>query len=279
MHKTELSWKTPKNIPISGVLWQPDSPPKGVIVLVHGIGEHIGRYEHVARMFTDNHFAMIGTDLIGHGRSGGQRGHVDRYDDFCDQIDWMISQANRLFPDLPIILYGHSLGGNLVLYHSMKHSIKAAGVIATSPGLEVTRVPPLKLLVGKIMYSVWPSFSMTNSLDVTGLSTDQSVIDNYKKDPLVHPNISARLGIDLLDSGQWIRENGSEVKVKLLLVHGEKDRLANVTGTRDFVKNTDGLVTYKEFAGGFHELHNSPEKDQVFHLFLDWIEKEVLIPT
>jgi len=276
MRKTEISWKTPKNVPIFGNLWQPDGSAKGVIVLVHGIGEHIGRYEHVAKMFTDNNFAMIGVDLIGHGKSGGQRGHVDSYDDYCGVIDWMIKEGSRLNPGLPMILYGHSLGGNLVLYHSMKHSLEVAGVIATSPGLEVTRVPPLKLLIGKVMYSVWPSFSMTNSLDVTGLSTDQSVIDNYKADPLVHPYISARLGIDLLDSGQWIRENGTQVKFKLLLMHGEKDRLANVSGTRYFVKNTDGLVTYKEFAGGYHELHNGPEKDQVFSLFLSWIDKEIL---
>jgi len=276
MQKTEISWKTPKNVPIFGNLWQPDGPAKGVIVLVHGIGEHIGRYEHVAKMFTDNNFAMIGADLIGHGKSGGKRGHVDSYDDYCSVIDWMIQEATRLNPNLPVILYGHSLGGNIVLYHSMKHSLEVAGVIATSPGLEVTRVPPFKLLVGKVMYAVWPSFSMTNSLDVSGLSTDQSVIDNYLSDPLVHPYVSARLGIDILKSGQWIRENGAAVKNKLLLVHGEKDRLSNVTGTRNFVENCDGLVTYKEFAGGYHELHNSPEKDQVFNLFVTWIEKEVL---
>jgi len=276
MQKTEISWKTPKNVPIFGNLWQPDGPAKGVIVLVHGIGEHIGRYEHVAKMFTDNNFAMIGADLIGHGKSGGKRGHVDSYDDYCGVIDWMIQEATRLNPNLPVILYGHSLGGNIVLYHSMKHSLEVAGVIATSPGLEVTRVPPFKLLVGKFMYAVWPSFSMTNSVDVSGLSTDQSVIDNYLNDPLVHPYVSARLGIDILKSGQWIRENGAAVKNKLLLVHGEKDRLSNVTGTRNFVENCDGLVTYKEFAGGYHELHNSPEKDQVFNLFVTWIEKEVL---
>ncbi|MRS02912.1 alpha/beta fold hydrolase, partial [bacterium] len=127
MQKIEFSWSTPYQLPIYACDFKPDTPAKAAIVLVHGIGEHIGRYEHVARMFTDHGYAMIGADLVGHGKSGGQRGHVDSYDDFLDIIDWMLGEASARYPDLPRFLYGHSLGGNLVLYYTEKRKPKIAG--------------------------------------------------------------------------------------------------------------------------------------------------------
>lgn len=272
MQKIEFTWKTPKNIPIFACDWRPLEPVKAVIVLVHGIGEHIGRYEHVAQMFTDNHYAVIGADLIGHGKSGGQRGHVDSYDDFLEIIDWMLLQAKDRYPGVPQFLYGHSLGCNLVLYYTEKREPQIAGVIATSPAMEVTKVPPIKLAVGKLMYSIYPRFKMTNSLDVTGLSRDKTVVAAYQSDPQVHPFVSARLGLDLLGSAKLIRENLDKLKIPMLLMHGESDRLVNASATREFASHLDGNTTYVEIPGGYHELHNEPNKQEVFQIWLEWIE-------
>ena len=272
MQKIEFSWSTPRNIPLYACEFKPDGPAKAVIVLVHGIGEHIGRYEHVARMFTDHSYAVIGADLVGHGKSGGQRGHVDAYDDFLDIIDWMLKEASVRYPDLPRFLYGHSLGGNLVLYYTEKRAPQIAGVIATSPALEVTKVPPLKLALGKLMYSIYPRFKMTNSLDVTGLSRNEAVVSAYQADPLVHPFVSAHLGLDLLGAGKVIRENSAQLKIPLLLMHGEKDRLVNASGTREFASHLGGNVKYVEMPGAYHELHNEIIKDDVFQIWLDWLD-------
>ena len=272
MQKIEFSWSTPRNIPLYACEFKPDGPAKAVIVLVHGIGEHIGRYEHVARMFTDHSYAVIGADLVGHGKSGGQRGHVDAYDDFLDIIDWMLKEASVRYPDLPRFLYGHSLGGNLVLYYTEKRAPQIAGVIATSPALEVTKVPPLKLALGKLMYSIYPRFKMTNSLDVTGLSRNEAVVSAYQADPLVHPFVSAHLGLDLLGAGKVIRENSAQLKIPLLLMHGEKDRLVNASGTREFASHLGGNVKYVEMPGAYHELHNEINKDDVFQIWLDWLD-------
>jgi len=273
MQKIDFAWSTPRKIPIYACEWQPDSPARAVIILVHGIGEHIGRYEHVAKMFTDNQYAMMGADLVGHGKSGGQRGHIDSYDDFLEIIDWLLLEAKNRYPGLPQFIYGHSLGGNLALYYNQKRSPLIAGMIVTSPGLEPTNVPPLKLALGKMMYTLYPRFKMTNSLDVTGLSRDARVIAAYQADPLVHPMISARLGLDLLTSGKAIRENCCETQIPLLILHGQKDRLVNIAGTREFTSHLTGDVTFIEIPEGYHELHNEPNKDEIFQIWLDWLNK------
>lgn len=279
MEKIEFSWKTSKRVPIFARTWKPDLPPKAVIILIHGLGEHIGRYEHVAQMFTDHQYAFVGADLIGHGKSGGQRGHVDSFDDFLDIIDALLNETDRQFPDLPKILYGHSLGGNLIMSYAIRRHSSIAGLIISSPGLEATRVPPLKYAIGKLMYSLYPRFSMTNSLDVTGLSHDKSIVDAYVNDPLVHPMISARFGLDLINLGKWLRENSISIEKPILLFHGENDRLVNVTGTREFARHYQGDLTYIEFPGGYHELHNDTDRQELFNKMLDWLSEKVLIPT
>lgn len=276
MEEIEFTWLHPKNVPIYGRIWKPEFPAKAVVILVHGLGEHIGRYQHVAREFTSHSYGFIGADLIGHGKSGGQRGHADSFDDFYEIIDWLLTQSEIRFPGVPKILYGHSLGGNLVLTYALKRDPSVAGLIATSPGLEVTKVPPLKLAVGKMMYAVFPRLSMTNSLDVTGLSRDPAVVEAYTNDPLVHRLISARLGIDLLSEGEWLRNNSMGAKAPLLIAHGDSDRLVNITGTKDFVRQYQGDVTFIEFPGGYHELHNDIENQKLFTTIFEWLETRVL---
>lgn len=276
MEKIDFSWETPNKESIYARVWTSGLPVKAVVILIHGIGEHIGRYEHVAQMFNDNQYAFIGADLIGNGKSGGQRGHVDSFDNFLDIIDRLLIEADSRFPGIPKILYGHSLGGSLVLSHAMKRNPSVVGIIASAPGLEVTNVPLLKVLVGKLMYLVYPRFSMTNSLDVSGLSRDPSVVQDYVNDPLVHPYVSVRLGLDLLSLGKWLQENGKTIDTPLLIVHGEKDRLANIAGTRNFTRQYQGDLTFIEFPGGYHELHNDLEKEDLFSKMLDWISTKVL---
>lgn len=277
MEGIEFSWKSSKNLPIYARAWKPTGNPKAAIILVHGLGEHIGRYEHVAAMFTDNQVGFVGADLIGHGKSGGQRGHADTFDDFLNDIDKLIQETDILFPGIPKILYGHSLGGNLILYYAMKCNPSLMGLIVSSPGLSITRVPPLKYAIGKLMYALYPRFPLTNSLDVSGLSHDKSVVDAYVNDPLVHPMISARVGLDLINLGKWLRENSITVKAPILLFHGEEDRLVNVSGTREFVKQYTGDLTYVEFPGGYHELHNDTNKHELFDKMLEWIKDKVLV--
>ncbi len=259
MEKVEFTWKSVDDLTIFARAWTPDLPPKAVIVLVHGLGEHIGRYEHVAQMFTDHQYAFVGADLIGQENLAVTL-HVDSFDDFYNDIDKLIKETDDRFPGVPRILYGHSLGANLVLYYAIKRDPTIAGMIVSSPGLDITRDPPQKYAIGKLKYTMYPRFSLTNSLDTTGLSHDQAVVKAYLNDPLVHPMISARAGLDLINLGKWLRENSISIKAPILLVHGDNDRLANISGTREFVKHFKGDLEYIEFPGGYHKHITTPTK-------------------
>lgn len=275
MQTIELSWVTPKKIHISGLLWQPEGNTKGIIVLVHGIGEHIHRYDHVAKMYNDHQYAFLASDLSGHGKSEGQRGHADSFDDYFVQIDWMLAEAVNAFPGKPVVLYGHSLGANLVLRYLEVKQPLVTGAIISAPALAVTRVPPLKLALGKLMYQVYPRFTMTNSLDTSGLSHNPEIVETYRHDPLVHPLITARLGLDLINSSQLIINDVAKLSVPLLLLHGSADRLVNISASRDFASRCNGNLKYVEIPGGYHELHNEPNQQEVFAIWLDWLDRVI----
>lgn len=253
--------------------WKPAASDRGVICLVHGLGEHSQRYAHVAEFYCKHGFSFLGMDLRGHGKSSGQRGHVDSYDLLLDDIDRLIQEGRQRHPGLPVFLYGHSLGGNLVLYYTLKRKPQINGVIATGPATAAEKIPPFKYLLGKVFYALWPKFSMDNGLDHSALSRDKAVVERYDSDPLVHPHISARLGLDMLNAGLWIKEHISELTIPALIMQGSADRIVSVAGTREMAgKAPADLVEYREWQGGYHELHNDLVKEEALNTMISWVE-------
>jgi alpha-beta hydrolase superfamily lysophospholipase len=273
MKQNEFTWKTNDGLNIQAVEWIPEVKIKAVVALVHGVGEHALRYQYVAQKFTDAGYLLSGFDLRGHGRSEGPRGHAPSYDALMDDINKSIDEATTKHPGLPLFLYGHSLGGNLVLYFSITRKADVKGAIVTSPGLGTAEpVKGATLALGKIMYKLMPTFKINNGLDRSGLARDPEVERKYSSDPLVHPFISARLGLDFLESGQFILNNADKIHWPLLVMQGSADRLVSPDLTRQFAgRAPKELVTYKEWEGYYHELHNEPEKDQVIQVMLDWL--------
>lgn len=277
MHPSESYWLLSNGFKLFAQDWNHTDPTRAVVCLVHGIGEHSGRYQHVAEFLNNHNIAMLAFDLRGHGKSDGLRGHIDSYDLFLDDIDRLIQEAGQRYPDAPVFLYGHSLGGNLIIYHALKRKSQVAGIISTGPVMVPDNVPPLKLLLGKALYSLMPTFRMTNSLDRTGLSRDPLVVEKYNQDPLVHNKISTRLGLDMLESGKWLIAHASEITVPLLVMQGSADRLVSVRATREFIQSTPpDMVLYKEWENAYHELHNDVIKDEVLKYVLDWIESKLI---
>lgn len=273
MSPTEIKLSPSSGVELYCCEWSPTDPARGLIVLIHGLGEHCRRYDHVAEFFTQHGFTFLGFDLRGHGRSSGQRGHIETYELFLDDIDWILQDAKSRHPDVPLFLYGHSLGGNIVLLYTLKRKPRVNGVVATSPVTMPDKIPPVKHLLGKLFYALWPAFSMDNGLDHSALSRDRAVVERYGTDPLVHPRISARLGLDMLRSGEWIQQHAAELCVPLLIMQGSADRIVSVAGTREVARNApDNLAEYKEWEGGYHELHNDIIKDAVLNYMLSWVE-------
>jgi acylglycerol lipase len=278
MTSSTFTWQNAKDITITAQEWRPQAEPRAVIALVHGLGEHTGRYQHVAEALNAAGFAMIGFDLPGHGRSGGIRGHA-AYDSILDDIDALQAEAAQRYPGIPRFLYGHSLGGALVLYYCLKRKPNFLGVIASAPGLATgAPVPGTKLFLAKVMAGLAPTLTMDNGLDLTYLSHDQAVIRAYKNDPLVHPRISARLGNDLLTKGSWILQHAAEFPLPLLLFQGAGDRIVSVSYNTAFARALPPeKVTFKLWEGLYHEAHNEPEQQQVFQYMIKWINTQLLL--
>jgi alpha-beta hydrolase superfamily lysophospholipase len=255
--------------------WLVDDKSKAVIILVHGLGEHIGRYEHVAGYFNQNNISVYGFDHRGHGKSSGKRGHIASNQDFISDIDTLIEMVKNENSGVPIFLYGHSMGGNMVLFYALSKKPDIKGIICTSPGLGAGEpVPPAKLLAAKTMKTLMPAMTINNGLDVNNLSHNPKVIKDYREDPLVHPMISLKLAMDIFSNGDWAVDNAEKFPIPLLLLIGSDDHIINLDKIKQFAENApSNLLTFEIFSGFYHELHNEFEQEKVLRVILDWINK------
>lgn len=265
MKNQKLNWKTKDGINIYGQYWKTDQPEKAVITLVHGFGEHCDRYHHVAEMFCNNGYSVISYDQRGHGQSGGQRGHTPTYEMLLSDVDILMQKAKDIFPDAPVIIYGHSMGGNVVTNYIIDRQPNVIGGIVTGPFYRTTSPPPaFQMFLGKIMQNIYGAFPDKAKLDVNHISRDKDVVRKYDNDPTVHNKISAKMGISLIEFGEKAIEQASKVKIPFYILHGEADLLTDVNGSKDFKRNAGDNVTLETFPVLYHELHNEPEKDMIF---------------
>ena len=257
---------------ISSQIWETKNPPKSVIVLVHGLGEHSGRYStHFADYFSNEGFSILTFDLPGHGKSGIKRGHIEQYEDFNKLLSAGISYAKLIYPSLPIFLYGHSLGGLIVLDYSIQIIPVINGVIASAPVLDVNEpIPPVKLALAKIMNKIFPSFTLDSGLNRNMLSSDKSVIERYNADPLVHGHTSSRMGMYIIEKGVFVRENAEEVSLPTLVMVGSAEEIVSKKAIHDFCGQSDNC-NEKIWTDFYHELHNEPEKTSVLKFTTEWI--------
>lgn len=273
MKHFESNWqnKDGLNFYIQG--WEPEKKPKAVIALVHGFGEHTGRYAHVGDPFNKAGYALIGFDLRGHGKSGGARGHTPSYDALMDDIADFMALIKKRYPAIPRFLYGHSMGGNQVLNFCLRYKPDVVGVIATGPWLKLAFDPPaLQVTLAKTMGHIAPSFTQNSPLDTSALSHDQKVVDAYNTDPLVHSKISARLFVGIYESGLWALEHADEFSVPLLLMHGTADRITSCAASAEFAKRAGKIVTWHAWEGLYHEIHNESEKAEVLNYMIHWMD-------
>ena len=215
-----------------GQYWQAKNT-KAVIVLVHGMGEHSGRYKHVAKKLNENDFSVVAFDHFGHGKTTGKRGHNPSFEAVLESVSKTIEKAKALFPDAPIFLYGHSMGGNTVINYALKKKHDLKGIIATSPFLKLAFEPPkIKLAVGKLLQKIAPSITMGNELDANDISREKIEVDKYINDPLVHAKISPNFSLTFIDSGKWAIENAPKLKSPILLLHGTGDKIIDYRATK-----------------------------------------------
>ncbi len=260
------------NLSIHSKKWLPEGDIKGVIILIHGLGEHIERYEHVGVFFNKHNFAVYGFDLPGHGRSAGPRGHIASFEFVNGYINKIIGEIKKDYPDVPIFVYGHSLGGLIAINYLLKTNPNITGLIASAPGLTNNlKASKFKLLMVKILSTILPTFQVKTNLDPELISRDVEVVNSYINDPLVHGLGSTRLAYESISCGQEIIKGKNKTSVPFLLIQGTNDLIVPVEANVDFAKRLEGNVTIKLWDGLYHEPHNEPEKMEVLSYVHSWM--------
>ena len=257
-----------------GQFWQPKTV-KAVVIIIHGMGEHSGRYQQVAKKLTDNNFGVIAFDQFGHGKTSGKKGHNPGFDTILESITKLINKATTVFENVPMFLYGHSMGGNAVINYTLRKNNNLSGIIATSPMLKLAFDPPAwKLKVGQIMQKIIPSFTLSNELDSNDISRDKTEVQNYIDDPLVHNKISANFSLSFIDAGQWAIENANLLKTPMLLLHGTADKIIDYKGTEAFAKSSK-KTNLKLYKGAYHELQHDLCKEEMLQDVVNWLNKQL----
>lgn len=264
-------WQAQDKTPFYAQSW-PVEAPKAAIALVHGFGEHIGRYEHVARFFNGLGYSFFGFDMRGHGQSGGPRGHAPSMNTLFEDITRFLAEVGQRADGVPIILYGHSMGGGLVLAYSLKHNPGVKAVLATSPWIQLAFQPPaFMVFLGRLTRFLAPSFSQPNNLNPEHLSHDPEVVKGYIADPLVVTKISSANGIGMLELGNWLNNYQGTFPKPLLLMHGLEDHITSPKASAAFSERVKGDITLQVFPEGYHELHNEPFKEEVLDVMGKWV--------
>lgn len=257
-------------------LWLP-TEPRATLMIVHGLGEYGDRYRHVAEFFAERQLAVHAVDLRGHGRSDGQRGHIDRFQQYLEDVSALLDFAHQTTPTEKTFLLGHSMGGAIVLAFALENPAAIDGVIASGPGLRTRmKVPGWKVTLGNVMSNLMPKLSIPNGIDPAGLNHDTENVQAYISDPLVHDKVSARWYTEFTAAGQWILDNADALAVPVLGMHGADDPIVDPSGTRDFVSRVR-LEDKKfiEYPGFLHEILNEPEKEKVLNDIWAWLQPRV----
>ncbi len=276
LNHREYHWLSSDGLKLFAQHWMPEDKPRAIINLVHGFKDHSGRFSAWAQKLNREGFGVIAVDLRGHGRSEGRRGYADRFDRYLQDTHVMCIRSHELFGDIPHFLYGQSLGGNIVTNYLITESNMPAAAIITSPWFTLAFKPALfTQMTASILRYLLPGILVKSDLDPNGLSHDPKIVEDYLKDPLVHNKISPRLYFAIEEYGLKASRNIYKINVPLLVMHGSADPITSCKQTRSFVMNAGNLTTYKEWPGGYHELHNDTMADDVFRFLVDWLNKQV----
>ncbi|MFN0091910.1 MAG: lysophospholipase [Acidimicrobiales bacterium] len=253
--------------------WPEAAPPaRGSVVIVHGLAEHGGRYEHVATHLNRAGFSVWALDHRGHGGSEGRRGHVERFAQYVADLETLRLHAQAALPGRAPVALGHSLGGLIAASHAASHPGAWAGLALSAPALGPPPASAALVLAAKVLSRAAPRLGV-HTLDSATVSRDPAVVAAYERDPLVHRGaLSARLGVEVLRAVAALRRDAAAVTAPALLLQGEADRLVEPIRARvvfDSFGSSDKTV--RCYPGLYHEVFNEPEREAVLGDLVDWL--------
>ncbi len=273
-HETD-TFHTSGSVKLFVQKWMPDGDPKGTLVIAHGLNEHSGRYWHVAEYLARHNFNVYALDHRGHGQSRGDTfGYFERFDILCEDLRRFIEWVRSVEKAGPLFLLGHSMGGLLALYYTVRYQAMLKGVIISGAPLTTGReIAKPTLWLGRLLNWVNPKAGVAQLLNTQDISRDAAVVKAYETDANVYlGKIRARVGTELLDAGAYVRANLRNITVPILILHGGADKVVSPTYAQvvyDDVSSADKKL--KVYPGLYHEILNEPEKDRVLGEVWGWL--------
>jgi alpha-beta hydrolase superfamily lysophospholipase len=256
--------------------WLPFESPRAVLAIVHGIGEHGGRYNYVVDRMVPCDIAVCAMDLRGHGQSPGKRGAVDRWDQYVEDVGAFLDAVRKNYPNQPLFLMGHSMGGLICALYLEENQDGLAGAVLSSPLLAQANVPGLLKRAVRIVAKVAPGVGFSATVDPSIISRDPAEVQRFVSDPLIHREATVQLGSELLRVLPLAHKQAGNVTLPLLIYHGDDDQLVPVSGSQRFssaVASSDRV--FRIYPGGYHELHNDLNRDQVLGMLHAWLERHI----
>jgi acylglycerol lipase len=274
MPHTTASLRTADGLTLHTESWLPDGAPKAAILLVHGYGEHLGRYRHVAAHFVSKGYAVYAIDHRGHGQSEGLRAYVDRFDQFADDMRPYVAQIRAAHPALKLFVLGHSMGALISVDYCLRYPDGIAGLITSGLPLNAdANVSGALVALGNILTNVAPKvpFLAFGSLDI--LSRDPAVVKAFSDDPLTWKKpMRIRLGVEINRAAIRTRAAARTLTMPLLILHGAADTMVNPSGSQTWYDTAgSGDKTLKFYPDLRHEIMNEPEQAQVFVDIETWL--------
>jgi acylglycerol lipase len=253
--------------------WLPDGDPRAVVLLLHGLGEHSGRYEHVAIALARAGYAVHAVDHRGHGRSEGARVFVRKYDELMGDIAAFRRLVEAAHPAAPLVVLGHSMGGNLAVGHVLDHQDGLAGLALSGPALAPSAsLKPAMIKAAKLLARIVPKLR-PDKLDAEAISRDPAVVARYRNDRLVYTGkVTVGIAGALLSAMERFPARFAELRLPILILHGTADQLADVSGSHRLEAGAvNATVTSHYYDGLYHEIFNEPEQDRVIADLLTWL--------
>jgi len=273
MEHSEGNFKAVRNAKIYYQAWLPEGNVKSVLLIVHGLGEHCGRYMNVVNHFVPLGYAVYGLDHLGHGRSAGEREVILRVADYTGPLTTYCEMVRGWQPGKPIFLLGHSMGGLIATYYLLDNQDKFRGAILSAPAIKISaNISPATITLSRILSAIAPRAGVL-ALDAAGVSSDPEVVHKYINDPLVfHGKTPARLGAEMLRAMLRVAAELGKITLPFIAVQGGADRLVDPGAAQMLYDGASSLdKTLRVYAGYFHEVFNEPGRAVVLNDVEAWL--------
>jgi acylglycerol lipase len=253
--------------------WLPEKNPEAIIFIVHGLAENSGRYNETAAFLAKEGYAVFCHDHQGHGLSEGKRGYIKHFSTYAEDLTGFIDDTLEKYPEIPVFLLGHSIGGTIAISYCLKNQEKIKGLILSAPALQRGEsIKGWQVVLTKILSVISPKAGV-DRLDSSTISKDRDVVNAYRNDELVYTGkLSARLCSEILKTMDTLPRETAKIELPVLIMHGADDRLVSPDGSRNIYETIGSDdKTLKIYQGLYHEIMNEPERDMVYKDVAEWI--------